>query len=54
VKWLADECFDNDIVRELSRRCPTFDLIRAQDVAGIAGMDDRKLLAGQPARNLCF
>jgi hypothetical protein len=45
VKWLADECFDNDIVRGLLRRAPAFDLIRAQDVAEIAGLDDRNLLA---------
>jgi len=37
VKWLADECFDNDIVRGLLLRCPTLDLIRAQDVGEIAG-----------------
>ena len=45
MKWLADECFDNDIVRGLSRRAPALDLIRAQDVAEIAGLDDRNLLA---------
>lgn len=45
MKWLADECFNNDIVRGLLRRSPTLDLIRAQDVAEIAGLDDQKLLA---------
>jgi hypothetical protein len=45
VKWLADECFDNDIIRGLLRRSPGLDLIRAQDVAEIAGRDDEKLLA---------
>ena len=45
MKWLADECFDNDIVRGLLRRSTSLDLIRAQDVAGIAGRDDEKLLA---------
>lgn len=45
MKWLADECFDNDIVRGLLRRSPGLDLIRAQDVANIAGRDDGKLLA---------
>jgi hypothetical protein len=45
VKWLADECFDNDIVRGLLRRSPTLDLIRARDIAEIAGTDDQKLLA---------
>jgi hypothetical protein len=45
VKWLADECFDNDIIRGLLRRSPDLDLIRAQDVSEIAGRDDQKLLA---------
>ena len=45
VKWLADECFDNDIIRGLLRRSPGLDLIRAQDVSEIAGRDDEKLLA---------
>jgi hypothetical protein len=45
VKWLADECFDNDIVRGLLRRSPAFDLIRAHDVPEIAGLDDLTLLA---------
>jgi predicted nuclease of predicted toxin-antitoxin system len=45
VKWLADECLDNDIVRGLSRRAPSFDLIRAQDVSEVAGRDDETLLA---------
>jgi hypothetical protein len=45
VKWLADECFDNDIIRGLLRRSPVLDLIRAQDVSEIAGSDDEKLLA---------
>jgi hypothetical protein len=44
VKWLADECFDNDIVRGLLRRSPGLDLIRAQDVVETAGKDDEKLL----------
>jgi hypothetical protein len=45
LKWLADECFDNDIIRGLFRRSPDLDLIRAQDVSEIAGSDDEKLLA---------
>lgn len=45
MKWLADECFDNDIIRGLQRREPDFDLIRAQDVAEVAGRDDETLLA---------
>lgn len=45
MKWLADECFDNDIVRGLFRRSPNFDLVRAQDVFEVAGRDDETLLA---------
>lgn len=45
MKWLADECFDNDIVRGPLRRSPDLDLIRAQDVSEIAGCDDETLLA---------
>ena len=45
MKWLADECFDNDIVRGLLRRSPDFDLVRAQDVPEIAGRNDETLLA---------
>jgi hypothetical protein len=45
VKWLADECFDNDIIRGLLRRSPDFDLVRAQDISEVAGRDDETLLA---------
>jgi hypothetical protein len=45
VKWLADECFDNDIIRGLLRRSPDLDLVRAQDVSEVAGHDDETLLA---------
>lgn len=45
VRWLADECFDNDIIRGLSRRSPGFDLVRAQDIPEIAGQEDELLLA---------
>lgn len=45
MKWLADECFDNDIIRGLLRRSPDLDLIRAQDVFEVAGRDDESLLA---------
>jgi hypothetical protein len=45
VKWLADECFDNDIIRGLLRRSPDFDLVRVQDIAEVAGGDDETLLA---------
>ena len=45
MKWLADECFDNDIIRGLLRRSPGLDIVRAQDVSAIAGRDDEQLLA---------
>lgn len=45
MKWLADECFDNDIIRGLLRRSPDLDLVRAQDVFEVAGRDDESLLA---------
>ena len=45
MKWLADECFDNDIIRGLLRRSPDIDLVRAQDVSEVAGHDDETLLA---------
>lgn len=32
VRFLADEDFDNDIVRGLLRRLPTLDIVRVQDV----------------------
>ena len=45
MKWLADECSDNDIIRGLIRRSPHLDLIRAQDASDIAGGGDETLLA---------
>jgi len=45
VKWLADECFNNDIIRGLLRRLPDLDLVRAQDIFEVAGRDDESLLA---------
>ncbi|MEK7409137.1 MAG: DUF5615 family PIN-like protein [Acidobacteriota bacterium] len=44
MRWLADENFNNDILRALRRREPTLDVIRAQD-AGLTGVDDEVLLA---------
>jgi hypothetical protein len=44
VKWLADENFDNAIIRGLLRQIPTLDIICAQDVPEISGQDDRTLL----------
>ena len=44
LRWLADENFNNDILRALFRRTPGIDIVRAQDV-GLSGIDDRALLA---------
>lgn len=41
---LADENFDNDIVRGVLRRAPLIDLVRVQDV-GLAGAADPDVLA---------
>jgi hypothetical protein len=41
---LADENFNNDILRALFRRNAVIDVIRAQD-AGLKGVDDATLLA---------
>lgn len=49
LKFLADENFNNDILRGLVRRVPELDLLRVQDV-GLAGADDPTVLewaAGQ-------
>lgn len=43
VKLLADENFDNTIVRGLLRRRPDIDLVRVQDV-GLSGQDDPTIL----------
>ena len=42
LKLLADENFDNTIVRGLLRRRPNTDIVRVQDV-GLAGKDDTAL-----------
>jgi hypothetical protein len=44
LRWLADENFNNDILRALFRRNPGIDVIRAQD-AGLTGIDDQALRA---------
>jgi hypothetical protein len=36
VKWLADENFDNDILRGIRRRVTGFDVLRVQDIAEIS------------------
>jgi Domain of unknown function (DUF5615) len=39
LRFLADEDFDNDIVRGMIRRFPNLDIVRAQDV-GLSGALD--------------
>jgi predicted nuclease of predicted toxin-antitoxin system len=53
MKFLADENFDNTIVRGLIRRKPDIDIIRVQDV-GLSGEDDPIVLewAAQEGRIL--
>lgn len=43
LKLLADENFNNAIVRGLLRRRPTLDIVRVQDV-GLSGADDPGVL----------
>lgn len=44
LRLVADENFNNDIVRGVVRRRPSTDLIRVQD-AGLSGADDPAVLA---------
>ena len=44
MKWLADENFDNGILR----RSPGFGVVPAQDVPPIAGQEDVVCSRGQP------
>ena len=44
IKFVADENFDNRIVRGLLRRMPELDIVRVQDLQ-IAGADDNTVLA---------
>ena len=43
LRWLADENFNNDILRALFRAKDDLDIVRAQDV-GLAGTADEVLL----------
>jgi predicted nuclease of predicted toxin-antitoxin system len=43
MKFLADENFDNNIVRGLLRRNPDIDIVHVQDV-GLSGQDDQTIL----------
>lgn len=51
MKWLADENFDNDILRGIQRRLTSFDVVRAQDVTEISGLDDSAVLAWATTNN---
>ena len=53
LKFLADENFDNTIIRGLFRHNPTLDIIRVQDVE-LSGKDDPSVLgwAAQEGRIL--
>lgn len=44
LKLAADENFNGDFVRGLTRGCPEVDIVRVQDV-GLAGVDDPSLLS---------
>ncbi len=44
IRFLADENFDNDIIRGILRREPSVDIVRIQDI-GLIGADDRKVLS---------
>jgi hypothetical protein len=50
LKLLADENFDNTIVRGLWRRDPNIDIVRVQDV-GLLGADDPTILAWAAEEN---
>ncbi|WP_292836721.1 DUF5615 family PIN-like protein [Nostoc sp. JL33] len=43
LKFLADENFDNTIVRGLFRLSPEIDIVRVQDL-GLSGKDDPTIL----------
>lgn len=50
LKFLADENFDNTIVRGLLRRNANIDIVRVQDV-GLSGEDDPTILAWAAQEN---
>lgn len=43
LRFVADENFNNDIVRGLLRRTPELDIVRVQDVE-LSGADDPTVL----------
>jgi Domain of unknown function (DUF5615) len=50
LRWLADENFNNDILRALLRAKDDLDIVRAQDV-GLTGTADEVLLAWAADQN---
>ena len=50
LRWLADENFNNDILRALFRASRDLDIVRAQDV-GLTGTGDEVLLAWAADQN---
>jgi predicted nuclease of predicted toxin-antitoxin system len=50
IKLLADENFDNTVVRGLLRRNPNIDIVRVQDV-GLSGADDPTILSSAAQEN---
>jgi predicted nuclease of predicted toxin-antitoxin system len=50
MKFLADENFDNKIVRGILRRNPDIDIVSVRDV-GLAGKDDPTVLAWSAQEN---
>ncbi|MGB5835012.1 MAG: DUF5615 family PIN-like protein [Thiohalocapsa sp.] len=44
IRLLADENFNNNIVRGVRLRDPDIDLVRIQDVVGLSGADDPSVL----------
>lgn len=50
IRFLADENFDNDLIRGVLRRNPRVEIIRVQDV-GLLGSDDETILSRAAAEN---
>jgi len=50
VRWLADENFNNDLLRALLRRQPGLDIVRVQDT-GLSGANDARVLAWAAQQN---
>ena len=44
MRWLADENFNNGVIRGLLRRSPELDIVRIQDL-GLGGSSDEVVLA---------